>query len=149
MMSIAGLALQAHWWWMIAAVMLAVAEILAPGFFLIWLAAAALLTGFVTLVTGVAVAAQLGLFAILAIAAIYAARRWLRDNPILSSDPLLNDRTARLIGDTVEVVEPIVGGSGRVRVGDGVWSARGPDTAAGTRVRIVGADGTLLRVEPL
>jgi membrane protein implicated in regulation of membrane protease activity len=145
----AGLALGAHWWWMIAAVVLAVAEILAPGFFLIWLAAAALVTGFLTLIAGFGIAAQFGAFAILAIVAIYAARRWLRDNPIVSSDPLLNDRTARMIGDTVEVVEAIVGGSGRVRVGDGVWNAAGPDTPIGTRVRIVGADGALLRVETI
>jgi len=148
-MTIAGFTLEAPWWWMVAAVVLAVAEILAPGFFLIWLAAAALATGFLALLIGFGLAAQLGLFAILAIAAIYAAKRWLRDNPIVSSDPLLNDRAARLIGDTVEVVEAIVGGSGRVRVGDGVWNARGPDTPVGTRVRIIGADGTLLKVEPI
>jgi len=148
-MNVAGFVLEAHWWWMIAAVVLAVAEILAPGFFLIWLAAAALATGFLTMLGGFGIAAQFGLFAILAIAAIYAARRWLRDNPIVSSDPMLNDRTARLIGETVEVVDPIVGGHGRVRVGDGVWNASGPETPIGTRVRIVGADGTLLRVEPL
>jgi membrane protein implicated in regulation of membrane protease activity len=148
-MDVAGLTLGAHWWWMIAAIVLAVAEILAPGFFLIWLAAAALVTGFLTLIAGFGIAAQFGTFAILAIAAIYAARRWLRDNPIVSSDPLLNDRTARMIGDTVEVVEAIVGGSGRVRVGDGVWNAAGPDTPIGMRVRIIGADGALLRVETI
>jgi membrane protein implicated in regulation of membrane protease activity len=148
-MTVAGFTLGAPWWWMIAAVVLAVAEIVAPGFFLIWLAAAALVTGFLALLLGFGVAAQLGLFAILAIVAIYAARRWLRDNPIVSSDPLLNDRAARLIGDTVEVVEAIVGGNGRVRVGDGVWSARGPDVPIGTRVRIIGAEGTLLKVEPI
>jgi membrane protein implicated in regulation of membrane protease activity len=149
MMTIAGFTLEAPWWWMIAAVVLAVAEILAPGFFLIWLAAAALVTGFLALLIGFGIAAQLGLFAILAIGAIYGARRWLRSNPILSSDPLLNERTSRMIGDSVEVVEAIVGGSGRVRVGDGAWNASGPDTPIGTRVRIIGAEGTLLKVEPI
>ena len=38
--------LYAHWWWLVAAVVLAIAEIIAPGIFLIWLAAAAGLTGF-------------------------------------------------------------------------------------------------------
>jgi membrane protein implicated in regulation of membrane protease activity len=137
-----------HWWWLIAAVVLGGAEILAPGFFLIWLAAAALLTGLLTMILGLPLSAQLGLFAIAAVAGIYAARRWLRSNPIVSSDPLLNDRVARLIGEIVIVTEAIEAGRGRVRVADGMWSARGPDSPVGTKVRVVGAEGTTLLVEP-
>jgi membrane protein implicated in regulation of membrane protease activity len=66
-----------------------------------------------------------------------------------SADPLLNDRAARLIGETVLVVEPIIGGEGRVKVGDGVWTARGPDSAAGVRVRIASVQGAVLHVESL
>ena len=40
-------------------------------------------------------------------------------------------------------------GSGKVKVGDSEWIARGEDTAAGTRVRIAGAAGTDLLVEPI
>ncbi len=138
-----------HWAWLIAAVVLAIAELLAPGFFLIWLAAAALLTGLVTLLLGLAVPGQVILFAVSAVTAVYAVRRWLRANPIVSSDPLLNDRAGRLIGEQVLVVEAISGGGGRVRVGDGVWNARGPDTASGAWVRIVGIDGAVLRIEPV
>jgi membrane protein implicated in regulation of membrane protease activity len=36
-----------------------------------------------------------------------------------------------------------------VRVGDGEWPARGPDAPAGACVRITGATGATLRVEPL
>ena len=54
-------------------------------------------------------------------------RRHYERNPVPSSDPLLNDRTARLIGQKVTVVEAIENGEGRVRVGDSVWAARGPD----------------------
>jgi hypothetical protein len=46
------------------------------------------------------------------------------------------------------VTQALEGGSGRVRYGDGEWSARGPDLAVGVRVRITGADGTKLIVEP-
>ena len=62
---------------------------------------------------------------------------------------MLNDRAARLIGETLVVVEAIEDGRGRVRVGDGAWPARGPDAAAGTRVRVTGADGACLHVEPV
>ena len=64
-----------------------------------------------------------------------------------SSDPLLNDRVGRLIGRVVTVTEPVDDHGGRVRVGDGDWSARGGPAAAGAQVRIVGIDGNCLRVE--
>ncbi|PWG01160.1 NfeD family protein [Sphingosinicella humi] len=138
-----------HWIWLIAAAVLGIAELLMPGVFLIWLAAAAAVTGFAALLLGMPLAFQFALFALLAIAAVYVGRRWYASNPVESSDPLLNDRAARLIGETVTVVTAIEGGHGRVRVGDGVWSARGPDAEVGTRVRVVGAEGTCLKVETL
>jgi membrane protein implicated in regulation of membrane protease activity len=60
---------------------------------------------------------------------------------------LLNDRTGRLIGRVVTVVEPVDAHGGRVRVGDGEWSARGGPAAAGEKVRISGVDGNCLTVE--
>ena len=140
--------LEPHWMWLIAAAVLGIAELLLPGVFLIWLAAAAALTGFAALILGIPLAFQFGLFALLAIAATYLGRRWYTNNPVESSDPLLNDRAARLVGRTVVVVGAIEHGVGRVRVGDSVWSARGPDAEVGACVRVVGAEGTCLKVEP-
>ena len=142
-----GLELEPHWVWLLAATALGIAEILVPGVFLIWLAAAAALTGFATLVFGIPMAFQFLLFALLAIGAVFGGRRWYTNNPVESSDPLLNDRTSRLIGRSVEVVTEIRNGEGRVKVGDGVWNCRGPDCEAGARVRVVGAHGTCLQVE--
>lgn len=142
-----GLDLEPHWLWLLAATALAIAEILVPGVFLIWLAAAAALTGFAALLFGIPVAFQLVLFALLAIAAVYGGRRWYVRNPMPSSDPLLNDRLARLQGETLVVVSPIENGRGRVKVGDSVWPCRGPDAAVGQRVRVVGTEGGCLRVE--
>jgi hypothetical protein len=140
--------LDAHWWWLLAAALLALIEIVSPGIFSIWVAAAAAATGLLVLTFGMPLAFQLALFALLALAAVYAGRRWYERNPVSSSDPMLNDRTARLVGQTVVVVAAIRGGEGRVKVGDGVWAARGPDADEGARVRITGADGACLRVEP-
>ena len=139
----------AHWLWLIAAAILAAAEIVAPGVFLIFLAAAAAMTGVAALVTGVPFVFQLALFCLFALASVLVGKRWYARNPIASSDPLLNDRTSRMIGETVLVVTAIEGGSGRVKVGDGVWPAKGPDAEAGSRVRITGADGACLKVEPI
>jgi membrane protein implicated in regulation of membrane protease activity len=137
------------WWWLIAATLLAIAEILVPGVFLIWLAAGAALTGLAALLFDPPVAFQLAQFAILAIATVYFGRRWYDAHPVATSDPLLNDRAARLMGRTVTVVAAIEDGTGQVRVGDGVWVARGPDIAVGAKVRVTGAQGTCLTVEPV
>lgn len=139
--------LSGHWFWLSLGLLLGAAEMLLPGFFLIWLAIAAIITGLLTWVLPIGMAAQVGIFALLAIATVYAARRWLIANPIESDDPLLNDRGARLVGELVTVVEAIDGGSGRVKVGDSVWGARGPDAAVGARVRVAGCSGSTLIVE--
>ena len=68
---------------------------------------------------------------------------------IVSSDPLLNNRTGRLVGQTGTVTLAIAGGEGRIRHGDSEWLARGPDLPAGERVRITGFEGGTLVVEPL
>ena len=141
--------IEPHWGWLVVALLLGVAEMLAPGFFLIWLAAAAALVGIATYALGLPVIAQAMLFAAAAIAAVYAGRRWIARHPAVSAEPQLNDRVARMVGRTVTVVEPILGGSGRVKVGDGVWNATGPDAQIGARVRIVGGKGTTLLVEPV
>lgn len=139
--------LEPHWWWLIAALLLGIAEMLIPGVFLIWLGAAAAVTGLLTLAFGLPVALQFLIFALAAFAAVYAGRRWFNANPIESADPLLNERASRLVGETVVVESAIENGRGRVRVGDGVWNCRGPDCETGSRVRVVGSDGTSLRVE--
>jgi hypothetical protein len=139
--------LDIQWWWLLAAAVLAIAELAIPGIFLVWVSVAAALTGIIVMLFAPPLAFQLAVFALLAILAVYAGRRWYDHHPIPTADPKLNDRTARLIGSHVEVAEAIRGGEGRVKVGDSVWNARGPDAEAGTRMRIVGAEGGCLHVE--
>lgn len=134
--------------WLAGALLLAIAELLAPGFFLIFVAAAAAVTGFVLLaVPGMHAITQVVLFALFSAAAISLGRGWYQRMRGSTSESNLNDRTGKLIGKTVEVCDAIVAGEGRVRVGDGAWSAQGPDAPVGALVRIVGAEGTTLRVE--
>lgn len=140
-------ALQDHWWWLIFAALLGMAEIAMPGVFLIWIALAAAITGLATLALPIAVPAQILIFALLCLASVWGGRRWYLAHPVPSADPELNDRTARLIGQTVLVVEAIEAGEGRVKVGDSVWPARGEDAVVGTRVRVVAAEGTVLLVK--
>lgn len=136
-----------HWGWLVFAALLGVAEVLIPGVFLIWVALAAAVTGLVALAFPISVPLQLLLFAGLCLVSVWGGRRWYTANPVDSQDPLLNDRTARLVGEIVTVVEPIDNGHGRVKVGDSVWSCRGPDAPVGARVRVIGAEASELKVE--
>lgn len=141
--------LEAHWLWLIAAGVLGIAEMIAPGVFLIWIGAAALLTGLVTWALPIPAIAQFLIFAAASLIAVYAGKRYLRDNPIASDDPLLNDRLARLVGQVVTAVEPVDETAGRVKVGDSVWSARGGPAASGEKLRVTGASHGVLTVETL
>ena len=141
--------LDSYWYWLIAAAALAAAEMLVPGVFLIWIAAAALLTGLITLAGDPGVAIQLALFALFSVLASFGGRAWYKANPVPSADPLLNDRVSRLVGETVELTTAIVNGRGRARVGDSEWNVRGPDANAGTCMRVVGMEDGALVVRPL
>jgi hypothetical protein len=140
--------LEPHLTWLSIGVLLCIAEMILPGVFLLWLGIAALATGLIALILPIGLPVQLALFAALSIASVFFGRRWSGTREIPSEDPLLNDRTARLIGEQVTLASAIVGGEGRATVGDSVWIARGPDLPAGARVRIIGAKGTVLEVEP-
>ena len=135
------------WLWMIGGVLLLIAEVIAPGFFLLFIGAAAIATGAFTLLFDLGLPLQLALFALYSVVAVLAGRRVYANAPAESSSPFLNDPGARLIGRVVTVVESVDEHGGRVRVGDGEWSARGGPAAAGERVRISGVDGNCLKVE--
>ncbi|WP_201781312.1 NfeD family protein [Sphingomonas sp. Leaf357] len=136
--------------WLVFALAMGVAELILPGIFLVFLAIAAAITGVAVLaLPDLPVPVQLASFAIWSGVTVLIGRRWYRDYPVATSDPLLNDRAARLIGEIVTVDQPIAGGSGRVKVADGVWPAHGPDAAAGTRMRVVAIEGGVVLVEPV
>lgn len=139
--------LEPGWLWAIGGVLLLIAEIIAPGFFLVFIGAAAIATGIFTLLFDFGLPAQLALFALYSLIALMVGRRVYANAPVNSSDPHLNDRAARLVGRSVPVVEAVTEHGGRVRVGDSDWSARGGPAEAGERVRITGIDGNCLKVE--
>jgi inner membrane protein len=138
-----------HWVWLSLGLILGAIEMVAPGFFLMWLGLAAIIVGILTWLLPISLPLQVALFAILSVLTVYAGKKYFLDNPISSDDPKLNDRGARLTGEIVTVVRAISDGQGRVKVGDTEWNARGDDAATGARVRVIGADGAVLLVEPV
>ena len=135
------------WNWFILAVILFALETVIPGVHFLWFGVAAVLIGLLALATDIAWQWQLIAFAIIAVATVFLVRRYARPDATLSDLPDLNVRGAQYIGRTVTVEEPIRSGRGKVRVGDTVWQAEGPDSAAGSRVRVTSVNGTVLVVE--
>jgi membrane protein implicated in regulation of membrane protease activity len=136
------------WHWLIAGGVLMVAEALAPGFVLFWLGLGAAITGvLLLLLPPIDWTWQVLLFAFLAVALLGGWLLWRRRHPAHVEEHV-NLGARRHVGAVSQLVGPLVNGRGRIKLGDSVWSVAGPDLAAGTRVRVVGADGTVLRVEP-
>ena len=135
--------------WAAVTLVLFAAEAMAPGAFMLWLgfAAAAVFLG-VLVIPGIPLLVQVGAFIVLSFVSIQVYRRWFRGREPQSDRPALNRRTAALVGQVVVLREAIVNGRGRVQIADAYWTVTGPDLPAGTRERIVGADGMQLQVEP-
>jgi len=148
-MNLLGATFDPHWAWLVLGLVLAVGEMTIPGVFLIWMAGAAVITGLVTWLVPLSVPLQVVLFAVLSVGAVFIGRNWLRANPIVAADPMMNDRGARAIGETVVVTQVIEGGEGRVKLGDSEWIAKGPDAEPGTRMRVASHNGSILMVEYL
>ncbi len=135
------------WNWLIFGFILMVLELLAPGVFLFWLGLAALLAGLVSFALHPSWQAQLLIFAVFAALAVPVWLRLARGRGASSeSNPFLNRRAAALVGRVFTLEKPIIDGLGTVRIDDTVWRVAGPDAPAGSRVRIVQADGANLTV---
>jgi inner membrane protein len=135
------------WNWLISGVVLMALELIAPGVFLFWLGLAALLTGLASFAFNPSWQLQILMFAIFAAAAVPLWRRVARSNTAVSaSNPFLNKRADALVGRVFTLEKPIIDGAGTVRIDDTVWRVAGPDAPAGSRVKIVQADGASLTV---
>src|SRR5512132_3700407 len=95
------------WAWLIGGVILLIAEVIAPGFFLVFIGAAAMAAGLFTLLFGLGTVPQLTLFALYALLAVLIGRRFYANRHHDSDDPLLNDRAGRLVGKVVTVVSDV------------------------------------------
>jgi membrane protein implicated in regulation of membrane protease activity len=134
------------WNWMILAAVLFVLELLSPGIFLMWFGVAAAVTGLIVFRYDVSWQWQLVWFCGLSLASVLLAAKYLRKHPLESERPLLNERAVQLIGQSFDLVDPIVNGRGSIHIGDSIWRVQGPELPKGARITVVGADGTLLKV---
>ncbi len=139
-----------YWDWLGLGTLLLILEVFGAGGYLLWMGVAAATVGVLTFVIpGLLWTLQFLLFALLSV--FTAVYWWWRQRMVKrpSDQPGLNVRGSELIGRVFVVHDAIVEGRGKIKVADGVWLAAGPDTPAGSQVKVVGQDGTVLRVEAL
>lgn len=136
------------WHWLVLAAVLAAVEAVLPGIFFIWFGLAAGLTGLIKLVIpSLGWGLEVAIFLVLAVACVAVGRAVMHRGARQSDDPALNRRGERYVGRRFTVDTPIVNGRGAIKVDDSIWRAAGPDMPAGRQVKVVGVDGSILKVE--
>ena len=135
-----------HWW--VLALLLAAVEIFAPSFFFLWLGFAAAAVGLIVLLfTDMTWEVQVLFFGIFALVSVAVWLRFVRPARLEGSASKLNRRAAQYEGRLTTLDQAIENGTGYVRLDDSRWKVTGPDLPEGTKVKITGADGTVLQVE--
>jgi membrane protein implicated in regulation of membrane protease activity len=135
------------WNWFILAAVLFTLESFLPGVHFLWFGIAAIVVGGLALLTGIIWPWQVIAFAALAIATVFWVRRYVRPDVAVSDLPDLNARSQQYVGRSLLVAQTIQNGRGKVRVGDTLWQAEGPDSPEGSWVKVTAARGTILVVE--
>ncbi|MGV3651087.1 MAG: NfeD family protein [Devosia sp.] len=137
------------WAWVVVGVVLLALELVVPGGVLVWLGVAGIVTGLAALFQPIGLPFQFLLFGGLSLILIAGWLRYQKGRVVPTDRPYLNRRADQLTGQVATLDEAIINGSGRLGLGDTIWRIAGPDLPAGHRVRVIGAEGATLKVEPV
>jgi membrane protein implicated in regulation of membrane protease activity len=135
------------WNWFFLVVAFFLLDTVVPGVHFLWFRVAAVGVGVLALATGIAWQWQLMAFGIFSVVAALGVRKYVHAHDMQCDVPALNVRSEQYVGRLLVVEEAIECGRGKVRVGDTLWFAEGPDAPIGTSVTVTGARGTALVVE--
>ncbi|MGZ5017048.1 MAG: NfeD family protein [Methylobacter sp.] len=136
------------WNWWVVALILLVIELLAPGFYFLWMAASGFVTGLLLwLMPALDIKLQIFIFSVLAMASVIAWKLYGRKHPITTDHPLLNKRGQQYIGRIFSLYQPIENGEGKIKVDDSIWKVHGEDCDIHTKVKVTAIRGTVFDVE--
>ena len=136
------------WYWWVIALILLVIEILAPGFFFLWMAISGFITGaMVLLIPSTGMNMQVLVFSVLSVVTILVWKFYGKKHPTESDHPLLNKRGNQYIGRVFSLYEPIKNGQGKIKVDDSIWKVHGEDCNINSRVKVIAIRGTVFDVE--
>jgi membrane protein implicated in regulation of membrane protease activity len=135
-------------WWLLALVLIG-AELMVPGFFMLWIGIAAAVMGLILMfLPELSFPTQAVVFVALALVSCYLYWQFVRNAARERSDqPQLNRRAEQYIGRRFVLDTAIVNGHGKARVGDSLWLVEGPELPAGTAIEVVDVDGSTLKVK--
>ncbi|MFM7597903.1 MAG: NfeD family protein [Actinomycetota bacterium] len=130
-------------WWIVAAGILAVAEILTGGSLVLLMFAGGAAAGGLSAALGAPPALSVGVFAIVSVALLGLVRPVARRHMRLTRETRTN--VAALVGAEALVLESVDGTDGRIKLAGEVWSARAYDGQSvfepGTRVQVLQIEG--------
>lgn len=134
------------WFWWIAAGILLILELLAPGIFLIWLGIAAAITAAVDMAVPMTWQGELLVFAAASAVSVFVGRAVMARRGAVDH-PFLNRRNLGYVGSIHVLQNAIVDGRGKLAIEGTVWEIQGPDLPPGTHVKVTGTAGLILVVE--
>jgi membrane protein implicated in regulation of membrane protease activity len=137
------------WSWIIAGFVLLAIELVVPGGIVVWFGVAALLVGLATLTQALGWQMQWILIAFISVASVFIWTRFFKSNDEETDRPFLNARHTKLVGNVYTLAEPIENGAGRLKIDDSFWRIKGPDLPAGSKVKVVSTEPTILEVEAI
>ena len=136
-----------YWHWWVFGIVLIILELFVPGAFFLWLGISAAVVGFLMLLMpDMTWQYQWLTFAVFSVISIVLWRQFMLKRPSPSDHPTLNRRGEQYIGRVFTLNEAIVDGVGKIRVDDSMWKIAGEDCPVGSKVKVVEAEGAVLKV---
>ncbi len=144
------LQLDIYWYWWMFACTLFLMEMLVPDIFFMSLAIAAVFVGLLLLIfPQLNFPWQFFAFSMSSIIGLFISRLYLTHTQVETDAPLLNRPNERFIGRVFTLTDPVIDGVGQIKADSSYWNVTGPDCPAGTRVRVVGVSGIVLKIKPI
>ena len=138
--------------WILAtgSVVIAIAELLTPGYYLIWIASGGAITALASFAFDLSLSGQITIFVVSStlscICGYFVYQRFITS---AEGNAPLNQRNLEMVGKRGVVTQTLENGHGKVRLGDSVWLAEGPTLEIGTPVIVTGMRGTVILVSKL
>lgn len=140
-----------EWWhWIVGGIVLVLAELVIPSFFIVWFGLGALLTGLLTLAFDLSLTAQLATWTLASLAMVGLWFRVFKQSFVKTRVGTADGEVIGEIGLLVSAVAPFERGKVRFQrpvLGSEEWVclADAP-IAAGERVKVVAVEGSFLKV---
>ena len=136
------------WYWLVAAVIMIVVEMLLPLAYFLWMGVSAFIVGLLLFaIPSIPLLIQVIIFGALSVVTLILYKKHDKANPTVNDEPHLNRRGEQYVGRIFTLHEAIVNGVGKVKVDDSTWKVKGSDMPVGSKVRVLSVDGTVFNVE--